>query len=118
MINIISQENIDFIGEIKHDLATSVIVNLKKKEREIDTLWFMANVLYRRNGFSQHFVEKLVKNNIGSYIKKRVGLAFGSEAETTIFYYFVGGLAATLDFIEKFSEYKVVLESISYLSEL
>ena len=78
LINIISFEEIDFIGEIKSDLASPVITNIKIKEREVDTIWFIANVLYRRNNFSKHFMLMLVRNDVAGYLRKRMGLAFAS----------------------------------------
>ena len=76
LINIVSYQEIDFAGEVPGDLASPIIENIKNREREIDTLWFIANILYRKNTFSSHFMNTLVKINIFEYVKKRIGFIF------------------------------------------
>jgi hypothetical protein len=78
----------------------------------------MANILYRRNKFSKHFMQALVQKDAGSYIRKRLNYNFASEAEATIFYYFVGALVANLGSVEKFNDAKAFLGHIEYLAEL
>ena len=67
---------------------------------------------------SRHFMNKLMKKDIATYLKKRITLAFGSDSEKTIFYYFVGALAGSLDFVPVFSEFKGLILQINALSEL
>ena len=118
LINIVSYEDIDFAEEIRGDIAGPVLTNMRSREREIDTIWFVANILYRKNKFSAYFMENLVKNKIAEYLKNRVNLLFQSASENTIFYYFVGSVIANLNVVKVFKDFKVLLESVVYLSEL
>lgn len=70
---------------------------MKHPQREISTLWLVANLLYRRNYLAKHFMKALTRWGILDYLKERMNLAFASDTEMTIFYYFVGSFTANLD---------------------
>jgi hypothetical protein len=52
---------------------------------------------------------KLAKWGVVPYLKARLNLAFASETEMTIFYYFIGAYATNLDALS-FAEYREALE--------
>ena len=53
-------------------------------------------------------MQKMAKWGAAEYLKNRLNLAFASETEMTIFYYFVGAYTARLDALT-FPQYKCAL---------
>jgi hypothetical protein len=104
LINITSEEYIN-VKEVTTDVAMPLLANLKEPIREMSTLWLVTNLLYRHNQLSAHFMTRLIKWGVVGYLRGRLNLAFASETEMTIFYYFIGAYAANLDALS-FAEYK------------
>jgi hypothetical protein len=117
LINITSEEFINFTQEITEDIATPLIHNLRNPQREISTLWLAANLLYRHNQLARHFMVSLAQWGAVAYIKERINLAFTSDTEMTIYYYFVGAFAANLDSLS-FAEYREALTVLDQLAQL
>jgi hypothetical protein len=60
----------------------------------------------------------LMKWGVTGYIKERINLAFSSEIDMTIYYYFVGAFVTNLDSVASFNEYKEALSVLEALSQL
>ncbi len=59
LINITSEEIINFTQQIHEDIFSPVIANIKNAKRETSTIWLIANILHRRNTFSSYFFKTL-----------------------------------------------------------
>ena len=93
---------------MNEDVATPLLFNISKPQRKISVIWLISNILYRQHALSVHYMQKMAKWGAVEYRKNRLNLAFASETEMTIFYYFIGAYTARLDALT-FPQYKSAL---------
>ena len=78
----------------------------------------IATLLYRTNLFSQHLITTLAEGPLVAYLRRRISAPFESQAHTTVFYIFIGGVVAAMGQLAVFKEFKKLLEVVMEFAKM